>query len=198
MNRYRLLRYAFLTLTLFAAWVVYTQDLHPASLITGAVFAAIAAAFSYGVFYESLPQSRLLFRFDLVLVYFLFLLYQSISSSISLIYLMLKGSYKPGIIRVKTHLKSRIGRTLLANTISLVPGTLSLWMEGPYIFIHWFDKKTGNRVHASKLTMEPMQKLLERIFGRVYTCISLACCSSPVPTGSLPGPLCRIGCWHFR
>ncbi len=165
MKTHRILRFFFLSTALFAAWIVYTQDLHPASLGSGVVFAHLAAAFSYTVFYESFPQSRLLLRVDLVLVYFLFLLYQSIISSISLIYLMLKGNYRPGIVRVKTRLQSRIGRTLLANTISLVPGTLSLWMEGPYIFIHWFDKKTGNRIAAGKLTMEPMQKLLERIFG---------------------------------
>ncbi len=165
MHGNKLLRFSFLTTALFAAWVVYTQDWHPASLATGCIFAAVAAAFSYAVFYESLPQSRLLLRFDLVLLYFIFLLYQSIRSSISLIHLMLKGNYKPGIVRVKTRLQSRIGRTVLANTISLVPGTLSLWMEGPYIFIHWFDKSTGNRIQAGKLTMEPMQKLLARIFG---------------------------------
>jgi len=165
MHKQRLLRFLFLTIALFVAWILYTQDLHPASLLTGGALAALAALFAYPVFYESLPQSRLLLRFDLVIVYFLFLLYQNITSSIVLIHRMLAGNYEPGIVRVKTHLRSRMGRTLLANTISLVPGTLSLWMEGPYIFVHWFDKKTGNRVHAGRLIMEPMQHLLERIFG---------------------------------
>jgi multicomponent Na+:H+ antiporter subunit E len=162
---HKVFRFAYLTGILFVAWILYTQDFHPASLLTGLVFAVIACVFSFYIFFESLPQSRILFRLDLVLVYFAFLLYQSIFSSISLIYLMLKGNYHPGIVRVKTRLQSRIGRTLLANTLSLVPGTLSLWLEGPYIFIHWFDKKTGNRIEAGKLTMEPMQTILERIFG---------------------------------
>lgn len=165
MNMHKVTRFCYLTGALYVAWVVFTQDFHPASLITGAVAAIVATAFSYAIFYESLPQSKIIFRLDLVFVYFVFLLYQSIISSISLIYVMLKGNYHPGIVRVKTRLKSRIGRTLLANTISLVPGTLSLWMEGPYIFIHWFDKKTGNRIQAGKLTMEPMQTLLEKLFG---------------------------------
>ena len=165
MNINKTFRFCYLTSVLFIAWIVFTQDFHPASLITGAIAATLAAAFSYAVFYESLPQSKILLRLDLVIVYFVFLLYQSIVASISLIYLMLKGNYRPGIVRVKTRLQSRIGRTLLANTISLVPGTLSLWMEGPYIFIHWFDKKTGNRIQAGKLTMEPIQTLLERLFG---------------------------------
>lgn len=162
---HKYLRFAYLSGVLFVAWIVYTQDVHPASLTTGFVFALLASAFSFSVFFEPLPQSKTLVRFDLVLVYFLFLVYQNIASSINLIYLMLQGNYHPGIVRVKTRLQSRIGRTLLANTISLVPGTLSLWMEGPYIFVHWFDKKTGNRIEAGKLTMEPMQTLLERIFG---------------------------------
>ncbi len=165
MNAHKLLRYGYLTAILFLAWIVYTQDFHPASLATGTVAALLATAFSYHVFFESFPQSKLILRPDLLLVYLVFLLYQNIISSITLIYLMLRGNYNPGIVRVKTRLQSSIGRTLLANTISLVPGTLSLWMEGPYIFVHWFDKKTGNRIEASKRTMEPMQTLLERIFG---------------------------------
>ncbi len=165
MNLHKVLRFLYLSGALFLAWIVFTQDFHPASLLTGAFAALLATAFSYAAFYESLPQSRIIFRLDLVFLYFVFLLYQSIVSSISLIYLMLKGNYRPGIVRVKTRLQSRIGRTLLANTISLVPGTLSLWMEGPYIFIHWFDKKTGNRLQAGKLTMEPIQTLLEKLFG---------------------------------
>lgn len=165
MNKQRLLRFLFLTLSLFAAWLFFTQDPHPASLLTGAAFAVAAAVFSYPVFSESPQRSRLPLRFDLVVLYFFFLLYQSITSSITLIHRMLAGNYEPGIVRVKTRLRSRTGRTLLANTISLVPGTLSLWMEGPYIFVHWFDKKTGNRVHAGRQIMEPMQKLLERMFG---------------------------------
>lgn len=159
------LRFVCLSGVLFLAWIVYTQDIHPASLATGLLAALFAAAFSFPVFFDALPQSKPLLRLDLVFVYFLFLLYQSIVSSISVIHLMLKGTYHPGIVRVKTRLQSRIGRTVLANTISLVPGTLSLWMEGPYIFVHWFDKKTGNRIEAGKCTMEPMQTLLERIFG---------------------------------
>lgn len=165
MDLHKARRFATLSGVLFVAWIVYTQDFHPASLATGIVAAILATAFSYSVFYESMPQSKMLMRPDLLVVYLIFLLYQSIVSSINLIYRMLRGSYKPGIVRVKTRLQSRIGRTLLANTISLVPGTLSLWMEGPYIFVHWFDKKTGNRIEAGKLTMEPMQTLLERIFG---------------------------------
>ncbi len=165
MNMHKVLRFGYLSSVLFFAWILYTQDFHPASLATGAVAALLATAFSYSVFFESLPQSKLILRPDLLLVYLGFLLYQNVVSSLVLIYQMLRGNYKPGIVRVKTRLQSRIGRTLLANTISLVPGTLSLWMEGPYIFVHWFDKKTGNRVEAGKRTMEPMQTLLEKIFG---------------------------------
>lgn len=159
------LRFCLLTALLWLAWGVYTQDLHPASLLTGLVLAGLAAWFSYPFFFESIPKGKVVLRVDLMLLFLVLLLYQSIASSVSLIYLMLKGRYDPGIVRVKTHLQSPIGRALLANTISLLPGTLVLWMDGPYLFVHWFDKKTGNRVHAGRLIMEPMQSLLGRIVG---------------------------------
>ena len=49
----------------------------------------------------------------------------------------------PGIVKIKTSLKSDTGRTFLANSITLTPGTLTVDInekEG-FLYIHWIDVK---------------------------------------------------------
>jgi multicomponent Na+:H+ antiporter subunit E len=43
---------------------------------------------------------------------------------------------RPAIVRVGTRLTSRMGRLLLANSISLTPGTLTVWVEKDILYVH--------------------------------------------------------------
>lgn len=160
-------RFGLLWAGLLAGWIVFSQEVNPYALGLGTALSLMAAGFAYPVFYDHKErrQSRILYRLDLLLVYFVFLIYQSYRSSIELIFRMLTGRYRPGVIRIRTNLRSRIGRTMLANTISLVPGTLSLWMDGNAIYVHWFDQKSRHRIEAGRLIAQPMERLLQKIFG---------------------------------
>ena len=46
---------------------------------------------------------------------------------------------KPGIVKVRTRLKSPIGRLALANTIALTPGSLVMDFRDDTLFIHLLD-----------------------------------------------------------
>ncbi len=45
----------------------------------------------------------------------------------------------PVIFRMKTRLKSRLSRVLLANAITLTPGTITVKLKGDELFIHAID-----------------------------------------------------------
>ena len=45
----------------------------------------------------------------------------------------------PGVVTVKTGLTSRLGKLLLANSITLTPGTLSVDVTGDELVVHWID-----------------------------------------------------------
>ena len=163
----KLIRFTSLWLALFLMWMLYTLDLHRESLVLGLVLSAVTVLFSYHIFFDQqgVVESRFLYRWDLIILYLLFLILQSYISSAVLIRQMLSGNYQSGVVRIKTRLQSRIGRTMLANTISLVPGTLSLWLEDNYIYVHWFDQKTSHRLKAGRMIKEPMESVLMKIFG---------------------------------
>jgi len=46
---------------------------------------------------------------------------------------------RPALVEVKTGLESPLGRLILANSISLTPGTLTVDVNGDRILVHWVD-----------------------------------------------------------
>ena len=70
---------------------------------------------------------------------------------------------RPGIVRVETRLRSPLGRAILANSITLTPGTLSVEIEGDRLFIHWIDVTEG--ADATERIVSGFERYLEVIFG---------------------------------
>jgi len=71
----------------------------------------------------------------------------------------------PGIVKVKTSLKSPLGRAVLANSITLTPGTLTVEMKNDYFYIHWIDVTSDDIEGATKAIVSHFEKYLETIFG---------------------------------
>ncbi len=72
----------------------------------------------------------------------------------------------PGIVKVKTTLKSDTGLTFLANSITLTPGTMTVDIDkdNGYLYIHWIDVKDKETERATKIIVERFEKILKRIF----------------------------------
>ena len=71
----------------------------------------------------------------------------------------------PGIVEVKTKLKSKIGRVILADSITLTPGTFTLELIDDSLFIHWIDVKSTDVNEATRLIVEKFEKYLEVMYG---------------------------------
>jgi len=73
---------------------------------------------------------------------------------------------KPGIVKVKTSLKSDTGLTFLANSITLTPGTMSVDIDqkNGYLYIHWIDVKDKDIEKATKIIVHNFERILKRIF----------------------------------
>jgi len=72
----------------------------------------------------------------------------------------------PGIVKVKTSLKSDTGLTFLANSITLTPGTLSVDIdkdEGA-LYIHWIDVRYQDIKGATEEIVKRFEKILTEIF----------------------------------
>jgi multicomponent Na+:H+ antiporter subunit E len=72
---------------------------------------------------------------------------------------------KPGIVKIKTGLKTPIGRLALANSIALTPGSLVVDIEGDTLFVHWLDVSTADPDEATRIIAGPFERHLEKVFG---------------------------------
>lgn len=72
---------------------------------------------------------------------------------------------KPGIVKVKTRLKSPLGRLVLANSIALTPGSLVVDIEGDTLFVHWLDVRTADPDETARVIAGPFEAYLEKVFG---------------------------------
>jgi len=72
---------------------------------------------------------------------------------------------RPGIVRVKSTIKTSTGRTALANSITLTPGTLTLDVTDDGVFyVHWLFVTTLDDEEAAELILRRFEWYIERIF----------------------------------
>jgi len=72
----------------------------------------------------------------------------------------------PGIVKVKTTLKSDTGLTFLANSITLTPGTLCVDIdpEEGALYIHWIDVQSQDITVATQKIVSKFENVLKKIF----------------------------------
>jgi len=59
----------------------------------------------------------------------------------------------PAVVEVRTGLESSLGKLLLANSITLTPGTLSVDVQGNRILVHWIDCTPGTDTETATQTI---------------------------------------------
>ena len=95
-------------------------------------------------------------------------LWECFKANIDVAYRVLhpKLPINPGIVKVKTTLKSDTALTFLANSITLTPGTLSVDIdrERSVLYIHWIDVKAKDVETATKIVVERFERILRKIF----------------------------------
>ena len=72
---------------------------------------------------------------------------------------------KPGIVKVRTRLQSPVGRLLLANSITLTPGTLTVDMDGEWLYIHWVTTEAEDVEAATAAIVSGFEAYLEVMYG---------------------------------
>lgn len=60
---------------------------------------------------------------------------------------------RPALVRVPTSLRSDLGRLVLANSITLTPGTLTVDIDGDELLVHWIDCPPGTDIAAATRTI---------------------------------------------
>ena len=155
----------FATLLLF--WLLLSASLSIESVAIGALIAALVAVtlstnLSYLSGYRFTPAS-----FVATLAYVATFLFELIKSNLAMATLVLKPSLpvRPAIVRVRTGLKNPIARLLLANSITLTPGTLTVEVKGEWLYIHWVVAEATEAEAATRAIAAGFERYLEVMYG---------------------------------
>ena len=161
------LQFLNLWLTLLLIWLIANGSLDTDTVLTGVVITA-AIAFAFAAFsrvYSVIRWSpRVIYNYLLYLGVFL---YELVKANLNVMRYVYSPhiDIHPGIVEIKTSLRSPMGRLALANSITLTPGTLVVDMRGDSLFIHWINVTATDPVAATQEIAGHFEKYLKVIYG---------------------------------
>jgi multicomponent Na+:H+ antiporter subunit E len=137
--------YLFSVLVLALLWLLLAGSLATAELI---------AAFAVGILVTAIAGPRLAVLSGVrlsplapwhLLRYLLTFFVALVAANLDMARRVLSPSLplRPALVEVRTKLRSSLGRMLLANSITLTPGTLAVDIRGDRILVHWVDCPPG-------------------------------------------------------
>jgi len=147
-------------------WFLLTLNFTAVYLIVGAIIALLTTIIFGKYFLSEWKKFFNPLRYFWLLVYIPIFLWECIKANIDVAYRVLhpKLPIKPGIVKVKTNLKSDIGKVFLANSITMTPGTLSVDLVDDILYIHWINVKTTDPKKYTQIIAGRFEKYLKRIF----------------------------------
>jgi multicomponent Na+:H+ antiporter subunit E len=143
-----------------------TWSLHWQELIVGAVVAFIAQMLLGDIFPVDAVKIFNPVRFFWLAVYAVVFIAYVIKANFDVAYrvLNLYMPIRPGIVKVRTKLKTDMARTFLANSITLTPGTLSIDIVGDHLYVHWINITSEDIEEETEIIVRRFENLLERVF----------------------------------
>ena len=160
-------QYFSLWLTLLLIWLVANNSLALEIIVVGAALAAVLAIL-FAPFARVYADIRWTPR--VVLNAFAFLgvfLWELVLANLNVARLVFSPRIRirPGIVEIKTRLKSPMGRMALANAITLTPGTLVVDIRDDSLFIHWIVVSSEDPEAATREIAGRFEKYLVVIYG---------------------------------
>lgn len=160
----RLLPHPLLTLTLAILWLLLVNQLSAGHIVLGALLGWLIPFATSGFWPETIR-----IRHPLTLLrYLAVFLYDIVRGSFHVAWLILLGParLRPAFVQVPVMLKTDLAISLLANTISLTPGTVSVLLSADQrtLTVHTLDTDDPAALVAEiKQRYEvPLQKIFEQ------------------------------------
>lgn len=136
-------------------WLLLVGTLDRQELIAGLLVAAAAAALAVGRTpilsgFRVTPWAPVAF-----LRYLASLLVALVRANLDMARRVLTPALpiRPAMVRINTSLRSDLGRLVLANSITLTPGTLAVDIEDDVLVVHWIDCPPDSDVAAATRTI---------------------------------------------
>lgn len=160
------MRYIVYFLIGYGLWLLLTLSINLDHLIAGGIVVLLGTIFFGGYFTDRPYKFLQVHRIFWFVVYIPYFIWCMIKANIDVAYRALhpERPIKPGIVKIRTNLKTDIAKVFLANSITLTPGTMTCEIDGEYLYIHWIYVQSDEIDMASRIIASPFEGFLRRIF----------------------------------
>ena len=155
----------------FCFWLLLTWSFETQELAAGAVVSLAAALFTSGFFiHENAFRLANPVRFGALIAYVFIFLGELVKANLDVARRCFGGyrEVNPGIVKVPVELEGDYAQAMLANSITLTPGTITLDIaeqDGKtWYYIHWIDVAETDREKAGKIIKGRLEKGIRRIW----------------------------------
>lgn len=151
-------------LVFFLIWIIFNGQFTWEIAAFGVVISLVMYGFICK-FMNYKPRMDILIckKFFLIIQYVFVLVKEIIKANFAVIRMILSSRYElePVVVRFRTDLKTAPARILLANSITLTPGTITVSLEGNEYVVHCLDKELAKGINNSLFVT--LLKRLERM-----------------------------------
>jgi len=153
-------------IVLMILWLLLTWDLRTPTVIVGFFVSLLVTIITRDILIEELWRFLQPLRFFWFMVYLVNFLWRVLLANLDVAYRVIHPDMpiRPGIVRIKVELKDPLARTILANSITLTPGTLTVDIIDDYYYIHWIYVQTTEEELAKTKIVGSFEKLLKKVF----------------------------------
>ena len=138
-------KYMSIFIVLYIAWIAFA-GVSTSELVLGAIVSIMVSLLISNtvVHYWEMKDSTSIFK--LIFLYLPLFLYKIVRSNVEMAKTVLSPSLpkKSGFVIIHTGLKSDVGKFVLANSITLTPGTITVDVNEDAFLIHCVDIKGKN------------------------------------------------------
>lgn len=148
---------------MFFVWLLISGKFDLFHITFGVICSLMVAFFSSDLIFPTLSMKKVIIEWPQFILYIPWLLYQVFLANFHVMYLVfhprMMDLIDPGIIRFRSRLKNELALTTFANSITLTPGTITVYVTDYGEFeVHIIDQISGQALPGE------MEAKIERIY----------------------------------
>ncbi|MBS0011498.1 MAG: Na+/H+ antiporter subunit E [Bacteroidales bacterium] len=150
----------------FATWLLLTNKLGWQNLVTGAFISLLTTIIFARYFNFDVSKMINPARWFWMIIYIIYFIWQCVKANFDVAYRVLHPAMpiKPGIVRVELKLQGSLARTILANSITMTPGTIAVDIIGDVMYVHWIYVRSTDHDDYAYIISGKFERILKKIF----------------------------------
>ncbi len=149
-------------LLLVLVWCILSENFSLFSIATGALFTLVSILIVHLLFSDNDDVKNYRIPPRLFIWYIFILIFQIIKSGINVSKAVLTGSCNPQVVHIRTSVHNHWFQCLIANSITLTPGTVTIDKTDHDLQVLWLCPSTDDPVEQARLILGPFEHVLKK------------------------------------